>query len=269
MKLCFFVFVEAGKLQLILYSAEDLMKAIESLGHIPSYSKILELDVDHFGGGATALPGSSKALLERRDLDPASVLKSSQINRKEITGKKPRPRPPATKASILPPMAEAAILFFGCNTNDECASMIEYLQLNGGWFPYQVQRHGACQFAAFQWGIDCPQEYTNTHLRCQIVWKRICFKEFFSSILETYKAGNYGGKRLSKEEFDSKTADGSISPQERYEYHQPGPFSFQTYLEYLLCRDTWRDEITITLLSMIFQVCIITLLFCKVEELLI
>ena len=232
-EIMFFVFVEPGNLQLILYSAEDLTKAIESLGTIPSYSKILKLAVDDFGGGATALPGSSKAPPQRRDLDP-SVLQSSQIKHKEIMGKKPRPRPPATKASILPPTTEAAMLFFGCNTIDQCTSMIEYLQLNGRWFPYQVQRWGACQFAAYRRGIDCPKEYTNTHLRRQIVWKIISFKEFFSGILEPFIAGNYGGKRLSKAEFDRKTADGSITPQERYEYHQPGPFSFQTYLEYLL-----------------------------------
>ena len=55
-------------------------------------------------------------------------------------------------------------MLMGCNTPDEFSSLLEYLQLNGGWFPFHVQRQGACQFAAFRRGIDCPMEFTNMHL---------------------------------------------------------------------------------------------------------
>ena len=90
----------------------------------------------------------------------------------------------------------------GCDTPDEFSSLLEYLQLNGGWFPFHVQRWGACQFAAFQQGIDCPMEYTNTHLRRQLVMEMIRYKEFFLPHLTDAISGGYGGK-LSADEYAS------------------------------------------------------------------
>ena len=76
----------------------------------------------------------------------------------KILGKPPRPWPGPSVASLLPPLPDVLAMFMGCNTPDEFSSLLEYLQLNGGWFPFHVQRRGACQFAAFWWGIDCPME---------------------------------------------------------------------------------------------------------------
>ena len=84
-------------------------------------------------------------------------------------------------------------MFMGCNTPDEFSSLLEYLQLNGGWFPFHVQRRGACQFAMFHWGIDCPMEFTNTHLRCQLVMEMIWYKEFFLPHLTDAISSGYGG----------------------------------------------------------------------------
>ena len=39
----------------------------------------------------------------------------------------------------------------------------------------------------------------------------------------------------------------------RYTFTEPGPFSFITYLEYLLKCDSWGNEITLVVLSMLFQ----------------
>ena len=99
----------------------------------------------------------------------------------KILGKLPRPRPGPSMASLLPPLPDVLTMFMGCNTPDEFSSLLEYLQLNGGWFPFHVQRRGACQFAAFHQGIDCPMEYMNTHLRHQLVMEMIRYKEFFSA----------------------------------------------------------------------------------------
>ena len=85
----------------------------------------------------------------------------------KILGKPPRPRPGPSAASLLPPLPDVLMMFMGCNTPDEFSSLLEYLQFNGGWFPFHVQRQGTCQFAAFCRGIDCPMEYTNMHLRHQ------------------------------------------------------------------------------------------------------
>ena len=118
----------------------------------------------------------------------------------KILGKPPRPRPGPSAASLLPPLPDVLTMFMGCNTPDEFSSLLEYLQLNGGWFPFHVQRRGACQFAAFHRGIDCPMEYTNTHLRHQLVMEMVRYKEFFLPHLTDAISGGYGGK-LSADEY--------------------------------------------------------------------
>ena len=91
----------------------------------------------------------------------------TSMEKGKILGKPPRPQPGPSAASLLPPLPNVLTMFMGCNTPDEFSSLLEYLQLSGGWFPFHVQRRGVCQFATFHQGIDCPMEYTNTHLRCQ------------------------------------------------------------------------------------------------------
>ena len=196
------------------------------------------------------------------EVDPADVLPKSQLAletmdvmtaaanpSKYILGKKPSAVPDYAN-NKLPSHSQ---LFFGCTTIGQYLQLLEYLQINGGYKPVQVQRRGACQFASFRRGIDCPKEYTNTNLRRQLIMEIIKHKEFFFPILQKRIAMNYGAVRLTEEEYKSKCADGSITNDERRAYHEPGPFSFRSYLEYILKCDSWGDEITIVLLSMMFQ----------------
>ena len=115
-------------------------------------------------------------------------------------------------------------MFMGCNTPDEFSSLLEYLQLNGGWFPFHVQRRGACQFAAFHQGIDCPMEFTNMHLRHQLVMEMILYKEFFLPHLTDAISRGYGGKLLA-EEYSRCEREGLLTVATRQAYEEPGPFS--------------------------------------------
>ena len=124
----------------------------------------------------------------------------TSMEKGKILGKLPRPQPGPSVASLLPPLPDVLMMFMRCNTPDKFSSLLEYLQLNGGWFPFHIQRRGACQFAAFRRGIDCPMEYTNTHLRHQLVMEMIRYKEFFLPHLTDAISGGYGGK-LSVEEY--------------------------------------------------------------------
>ena len=209
-----------------------------------------------FGGGAKALPGSSKEMPPSSTADEGScsVKQFRQLLvRKSSVNLLVNDQGRLWQIHCLR-VSRVLICSFRARTVDEFASLVEYLQLNGGWFPYQVQRRGACQFASFRRGIDCPAEYTNTHLRCQLIMTIILNKEFFFSLLRMHIAGIYGGKRLTKEEYDEQTAAGTISEYNRTEYHLPGPFSFHSYLKYILRCTTWGDAVTLTLLSMVFQV---------------
>ena len=177
------------------------------------------------------------------------LLDEAIISGKHIQGKKPADVPDY----MSKPLPHESQLFLGCSSSGKYIQLVEYLHANGGYTPIQVQRRGACMFAAFRRNIDCPKEYTNTHLRRQFVMGVLDDLEFFEIILRGHIAGNYGHVRLSAAEFKRKTDDGTITQQEREEYNEPGPFSFHTYLEYMLDRHSWGDEIVLVILSMLFQ----------------
>ena len=181
-----------------------------------------------------------------------SVKAASALGKSKILGKPPRPCPEPSAASLLPPLPDVLAMFMGCDTPDQFSSLLEYLQLNGGWFPFHVQRRGACQFAAFRRGLDCPMEYTNTHLRRQLVMEMVNHKEFFLPQLSPAISGGYGGK-LSAEEYSQREKEGLLTEATQQAYAEPGPFSFLMYLEHVLKRDSWGDEITLVVLSMVFQ----------------
>ena len=78
------------------------------------------------------------------------------------------------------------------------------------------------------------------------------YKEFFLPHLTDAISGGYGGK-LSPDEYSRHEREGLLTAVTRQAYKEPGPFSYLTYLEHILKRDSWGDEITLVVLSMIFQ----------------
>ena len=310
--LCFPLFPAPPRLQLILYSDEEVQATLEPLRAIPAFTDLLLTDppatpkrkhgepagdpkpqpqpnvpAQMVVGGDEPVPAEDKPF---RTSDPATPVVPMEIGGQEqpqpaaetgtsakpkapsrklkkadkagmsmekgkILGKPPWPRPGPSVASLLPPLPDVLTMFMGCNTPDEFSSLLEYLQLNRGWFPFHVQRRGACQFATFHWGIDCPMEYTNTHLRRQLVMEMIRYKEFFLPHLTDAISGGYGGK-LSAEEYSRRDKKGLLTAAMRQAYMEPGPFSYLTYLEHILKRDSWGNEITLVVLSMVFQLCI-------------
>ena len=151
-------------------------------------------------------------------------------------------------------LPDMPVEFFGCTTPQQYFRLREYLTLNGGFEPVQVQARGACMFAAFRRQIDCPEEYTNTHLRRQIIIELATNAEFFYPRLKLGIAGQYGAVRLTKEQYDAKCKDGTITEYEKSTYNEPGPFSYTSYLDFMLKRSTWGDEMMLMVLGMIFQV---------------
>ena len=58
--------------------------------------------------------------------------------------------------------------------------------------------------------------------------------DFCDDVLEPTIQGVYGGLRLSREECLQKTRDNTITAAESHDYKIPSPFSYVSYLEYLL-----------------------------------
>ena len=310
--LCFPLVSAPPRLQLILYSDEEVRAALEPLRAIPVFTQLLLTDppaapkrkcdkpagdptsqsqpnvpAEKVIGGDAPPPVEDKPVGASDPATPAVPIETGRdqdqkqahpvadtgigakpkapsrkprkagksapaMEKGKILGKPPHPRPGPSAASLLPPLPDVLSMFMGCNIPDEFSSLLEYLQLNGGWFPFHVQRRGACQFAAFRRGIDCPMEYTNTHLRRQLVMEMIRYKEFFLPHLTDAISGGYGGK-LSADEYARRDRAGLLTAAVRQAYEEPGPFSYLMYLEHILKRDSWGDEITLVILSMVFQ----------------
>ena len=80
---------------------------------------------------------------------------------------------------------------------------MEYLSLDGRYELVPVQSRGSCMYAAIRRAVDVPAEYTNAHLRRQIMTVLKC-PEFFLPVLKEHIRGTYGHARLDKEELASR-----------------------------------------------------------------
>ena len=109
-------------------------------------------------------------------------------------------------------------------------------------------------FASLRRCIDCPLEYSNTHLRRQIVVTVAENLEFFWPVLSQHIKGNYGHLRIDKATYDKKKKDGTITQQEKEDFECPGPFSLIGYLKALMRRNFWGDEMVLMISSMMWQV---------------
>ena len=121
---------------------------------------------------------------------------------------------------------------YGLDTSEQLCRLEKFLYTNGNYGLIHTRKNGACMFDAFRKCINCPLGYTNTHLRRQIVMELAKNREFFLTYLKEHILEEYG-----KSEKDI-----------------PGPFSYQSYLQYMLERDSWGDQSMLLAMSAIFKV---------------
>ena len=120
--------------------------------------------------------------------------------------------------------------------------------------PKAVQARGACMLASVRRCATIPYEYTNSHLRRQIVMFACNLVECLFPMLHVHIKGNYGHARLTKSQYRKKDRDGTVTPQERSDFNEPGPFSLVSYLEAFLDKGFYGDEIILVLISMMWQI---------------
>ena len=169
---------------------------------------------------------------------------------KDIRGKMPKPFSSRTEA------LRGSAKDFSLANAHELTMLTAYLYLNGKYDLCSTPKDGSCLFSACKWGADFPAEYVNPLMRRDLVCFIAEHAAFFYELFELHIKGVYGGLRLSKEEYEQKRKDKTITPSEEYEYHHPGPFSFKEYLEYILLDGTWGDEIMIVAMSLRWQIAI-------------
>ena len=128
-----------------------------------------------------------------------------------------------------------------------------YLMDNGGWELFPTPKNGQCLYASVRRGLQLPEEYRSNHLRFQLVHFMCKNHKFTFEVIEGPVKIQYGHSRLSQEDYLKKTQDGTITPSEVENYTLPGPFSFQSFLKFMIEPNTWGDQTTILLLSMMWQ----------------
>ena len=76
---------------------------------------------------------------------------------------------------------------YGLADKRDHAMLMQYASKNGSFSVKQVQQRGACIFAAIRRCINCPFEWTNTHLCRQVAAHIIHNVEFLSFIISSPK----------------------------------------------------------------------------------
>ena len=142
---------------------------------------------------------------------------------------------------------------YGLSNMEDLKRIMLYLKQYCKLTPKAVQARGACMMASVRRCTAVPYEYTNSHLRCQIVMFVCNLAEYLFPMLQVHIKGNYGHARLSRSQFKRKEREGILTPQERSEYNEPGPFSLVSYLEAFLNKGFYGDEITLVVMSMMGQ----------------
>lgn len=176
------------------------------------------------------------------------MLEESTSKEEEVEGKKPKEYPGLKKFG-----GRAGEAIYGLSNHAELSKLMEYIHLNGGYELVPVQGRGACLYASIRRGLDVPKEYTNTHLRRQLVMTILNHMDFFFEMLKNSILGQYGHDRMPEEELRQKELNKEVTVDFAREQRLPGPFSFLSWLRYSLQRDSWGDETTLALISMMWQ----------------
>ena len=198
-------------LPLRFFTHTQATRAIDSLKNVPAYNEVLRFErLD---------PGQQR--------QPTAVDQAGQqlLNICRYEPKKVEGKVPTKDYASLKKQSTYSNITVGLQNMQQYKRLEDYLKLNGGLEMYSVQMRDARLFASLRRGIDCPLEYSNTHLRRQIVVTVTENPEFFWPMLALHIKGNYGHLRLSKSIYDQKKKDGVLTQQEKEDYEAPGPFS--------------------------------------------
>ena len=180
-------------------------------------------------------------------------LKNCLIPSKEIDGKKPTRQQRESYARMMDTDVDANRIY-GLGSQGHLFQLLEYGQMNGGFIPRVTQMRGACMFHAIRKGMECPREFTNTHLRRMVVLFIIENFDMLWPLLHVSVFSNFGHIRMPEEEFQQRLADGTLSDHDRAIHDEPGPFSVHGYLDQLLKPGFYRDKLCLLIISMMWKV---------------
>ena len=138
----------------------------------------------------------------------------------------------------------------------QMARLMAYLRKHGGWQLVTTQALGNCLYSSVLRGTDCKKEFVSMHLRRLLIMLLSAYPDFFFNYLKHAIASTYGQDRPTPEEIDERERAGKLTAAEAHELRMPGPFSFSQYCQHLLTDGTWGDDLSLTLISCMWQISI-------------
>ena len=227
---------------MVLYTEAQARNAIQQLKDVPAYTEILTLVQGAPQPSQSAEPEPSPQEIAGQSLLDTSVIPSEN-----------REGPEMESFADLRELDIDTNEMYGLSNMEDLKRIMLYLKQYCRLTPKAVQARGACMMASVRRCAAVPYEYTNLHLRRQIVVFICNMAEYLFPMLQVHIKGNYGHARLSRSQLRRKEREGTLTPQERSDYNEPGPFSLVSYLEGFLDRGFYGDEITLVVMSMMWQ----------------
>ena len=115
--------------------------------------------------------------------------------------------------------------------------LYQFLNNNGQYRLLPTPEDGDCFYGAFRRSTNLPYDVADVHIR-RLILKAICNNhEFFFNLYKCSLAQTYGCDRDPEEELARRKADAQYLREQR----MPGPFSFMTYLRYMLKNSSYAD----------------------------
>ena len=249
--------VDPGPLPIQFMHKEHLFSLIDKLADLdPEYSEVQLLDTTSVQSKEDQ-PGTSGEPPKKK----ARSTRSASKEPVEVAGSPVKEGVQPEAAEKLRGMGEAQALAYNLTDLKEVVELSDYLSLNGGWELFTTPKNGQCCFSSFLKGIDVPEEYRASHLRYQPGYWCVQNHEFAFNRLKMLILAEYGHARITREDYLRRidSDEDPLTEEELEDYQKPGPFSFITYLKYLMQDSSWGDEGTITLIGMMWQ-CSITII---------
>ena len=261
---CFVIFhvfahVDPGPLPVKFMFQAFVEGEIDKLKNNPDYTEVLLLDETPPAGVQEEGDGGEEEQQPVQKGGPSKRTRAaSKHPAKACKTKKKNGRKPKEQHEHLRGIGEAQAAAYNMSDLKEVVELSHYLNKNGGWELFPTPKNGNCLFASLLYGVDIPEEYREDHLRFQFILWCVQNHQFVYKRLYAHILGEYGHSRVSREEYleRSLSKDNPLSDLEIENYQKPGPFSFLSYLRYMLQPSSWGDAQCVSLMGMMWNITI-------------
>ena len=254
-----FVISDPGPLPIQFMYKGYVNAEIDKLMSNPEYTEVLLLDETPppKKGGEEEGDSQEEPEMQVEQEDGPSKRTRAKKGPKSVKSMKGNGKKPDDTETIksLKGVGEAQASAYNLNDLYEVVELSQFLQLNGGWELMTTPMNGQCMWSAVLHGIDAPEEFREGHLRLQFVLWCCKYSEFTFHRLRIHIMVEYGHGRVSREEYLERmgSENNPLSDSEIERYQKPGPFSFTSYLRYMMEPTSWGDEGTVSLISMMWN----------------